>query len=445
MLSSNSHRRRNTASPAVFSIKPFKNSNGSTSFRVSGWLLGERIRRNFKLREDAIIGRDALLLKQAQTESSLRVVSTFLTDAQLREAEAGFLKLKDAPRTLSFYLDFGLTNHHEAKTNITIKDAIAAYLVERGNEVKQSLITQRQLDAINNELTIFQTFFPQGLMSELTPAKLREYILRKTDDEPPSLKTQNNRRAILFTLCKFACAQGWLATNPLADIKRHRVESSRGTAEILTAAQAAQLMAHVETLNGGAFVPYFALCLFAGIRPGHDGEISKLPASDVRLDTNAIIIEPWVSKVNMRRITMIQPNLAAWLRAYPLDQFPIMPPKDKIKNFTGRLTRLRKQFNLGHDVLRHSFISMHVAKFRSIGDTSLQAGNSEKIIRKHYLNATTPQEAESFFSILPSKKQPECPPKTPECPFAPAAPSATSAPAANAATGKELECAPLAA
>jgi len=38
----------NTVNPAVFAVKPFKNRNGSTSYRVSGWLLGERIRQNFK-------------------------------------------------------------------------------------------------------------------------------------------------------------------------------------------------------------------------------------------------------------------------------------------------------------------------------------------------------------------------------------------------------------
>jgi len=63
-----------------------------------------------------------LLLKQAQTNSSLRIVSTFLSDAQLREAEAAFHKLKDSPRPLSFYLDFALSNYREARTDTTVAD-----------------------------------------------------------------------------------------------------------------------------------------------------------------------------------------------------------------------------------------------------------------------------------------------------------------------------------
>ena len=51
--------------------------------------------------------------------------------------------------------------------------------------------------------------------------------------------------------------------------------------------------------------------------------------------------------------------------------------------------------------MRHTFISMFVAKFRSIGEAALQAGNSESIIRKHYLDLKTTEEAEQFFGILP--------------------------------------------
>ena len=37
------------------------------------------------------------------------------------------------------------------------------------------------------------------------------------------------------------------------------------------------MMEYFETFEGGRWVPYFALCLFAGIRPGvPEGEISKL-------------------------------------------------------------------------------------------------------------------------------------------------------------------------
>jgi len=54
-------------------------------------------------------------------------------------------------------------------------------------------------------------------------------------------------------------------------------------------------------------------------------------------------------------------------------------------------------------VMRHTFISMFVARFRSMGEAALQAGNSESIIRKHYLDLKSKEEAEQFFSIRPAK------------------------------------------
>jgi hypothetical protein len=51
--------------------------------------------------------------------------------------------------------------------------------------------------------------------------------------------------------------------------------------------------------------------------------------------------------------------------------------------------------------MRHTFISFFVAKYRSMGEAALQAGNSESIIRKHYLDLKTPSEAENFFGIVP--------------------------------------------
>jgi integrase len=157
-------------------------------------------------------------------------------------------------------------------------------------------------------------------------------------------------------------------------------------------------MEHFETFEDGRWVPYFALCLFAGIRPGvPHGEITKLNPEAVDLEAGVIHISAEVSKVREPRNITIQPNLAAWLRAYPLKS-PIV-----VGNFQKRRAKFAERFNLTHDVLRHTFISMFVAKFRSVGEAAIQAGNSESIIRKHYLDLKDTAEAEAFFSIRPKK------------------------------------------
>ena len=120
----------------------------------------------------------------------------------------------------------------------------------------------------------------------------------------------------------------------------------------------------------------------------------------MRLDTGVIHIEPEVSKVRMKRNVTLQPNLSTWLQAYPLDRYPIIVPA-----LQKHRAKVAKLFGLSHDVMRHTFISFFIAKFRSMGEAALQAGNSEAIIRKHYLDLKTPAEAEEFFNIRPQSRE----------------------------------------
>lgn len=66
--------------------------------------------------------------------------------------------------------------------------------------------------------------------------------------------------------------------------------------------------------------------------------------------------------------------------------------------------KARTHFKLRRDETRHSFISYHVAIHRSIGDAALEAGNSESMVRQHYLNLHTREEGEAFFSLVPDMK-----------------------------------------
>lgn len=65
------------------------------------------------------------------------------------------------------------------------------------------------------------------------------------------------------------------------------------------------------------------------------------------------------------------------------------------------ISTVRKRFALGDDVLRYSYISMHVTKFKSLAEVALEAGNSETMVRRHYLNLVSHAEAERFWSIAP--------------------------------------------
>ena len=380
-----------------FAVSQFENRNGITSWRVAGWLHGVRIRKNFKTKEEAAAEKAALELNALQAASGLRATATSLSNEQIREAEAVFRRLEGRTRSLGFYVDFALTNYRDPVRDISVADAAKEYVALREADFKQGNLSKRQFTSYRCELRALEIWFRGKTVAELTGLALTEFFKRGN----ASKKSYNNRRGLISAFLKHGLLKDWVGENVITKVPYFRgVGHRRGSAATLNVKQCADIMTWAEENHGGALVPFIALCLFAGIRPDlYEGEISKLEAKDVRLDTGVILIEPHVSKVRMKRNVTIQPNLAAWFRAYPLEEFPIMP-------YAFRRLRLkfRKQFGLSHDVLRHTFISMFVGKFRSLGEAALQAGNSESIIRKHYLDLKSTAEAEQFFSILPKRR-----------------------------------------
>ncbi|HVT83281.1 MAG TPA: site-specific integrase [Phycisphaerae bacterium] len=376
-----------------FAVSQFENRNGSTSWRVDGRLHGVRFRKNFKTREEAAAEKASLEIKALQTVAGLRQIATALTDEQVREAEALFRRMESKSRPLSFYVDFAFEHYREPEQQKSLNEAIAAYVASKEHEYDQQHISYPQLKRITWDLQRLAKHFKGKTVAEITVSGLVGFL----EGRRPSMKTFNNQRGVLGTFFKFCFHRGWVTENPVLKVPHYRIRQRRGMARTLSATQAQDLMEHFERFEGGRWVPYFALCLFAGIRPGvPDGEITKLKPEDVNLETGLIHISADVSKVREPRRIAIQPNLAAWLRAYPLKKFPIV-----VGNFQKRRAKFKDQFNLTHDVLRHTFISMFVAKFRSIGEAAIQAGNSESIIRRHYLDLKNKEEGEQFFGILP--------------------------------------------
>jgi integrase len=255
-------------------------------------------------------------------------------------------------------------------------------------------------------LKAFKAAFPAREVHTFATADIQGFLANRGVGK----KRLNNLRGDLnafFVFCQ-AAPREWTRENPVKPIPKYRI--ARGIPEIMSASTAARLMAYVETYSGGPrtnrptgfLAPYFALCLFAGLRPSvPDGEACKLgllanPGRFIDQEIGVIRITPEVAKTNSVRQVAIQPNLAEWLVRYPLSKYPIMPA-----NAGHLVTAVRKKFALGDDVLRHTFISMHVAKFKSLAAAALEAGNSETMIRRHYLNLVSEAEASKFWSITP--------------------------------------------
>jgi site-specific recombinase XerD len=354
---------------------------------------GHRIRKRFKNEEDARTWKGLQEIKALNQHSELHPVVTKLNQAQIAEAEAIVVRLSDR-YTLTQVGDYFFQHFHEPDFKISLSEASVKF---RG--AIEGVIRDRTLVQLKSTLGQFEQFMENCSLHEITADDVERYLrsLRAKDGvNPASRKTWNNYRADLHLFFEW-CGdkqRRWLSANPAADTTRFKID--REHIEVLELERARDLMQYVAEFKGGKLVRYFALALFAGIRPG--GELEKLAEHPELVDlfNRVVRITPAIAKTGKSRQIKIRKNLHEWLSRFSGEILPI--------NCDRELHATREKFGLSRDVLRHTFISMHVAAFKSFADAAIESGNTEKIIRDHYHNVVAPADAKAFWKISPGNE-----------------------------------------
>jgi len=380
----------------------------------------KRKRKQFQTRPEATRFRGEQEIRTGNVAATVRTVATRLTPGQLIEAEAAYEALGDRG-TLAGAVALFLDRAAPPEAPKAITDAIRAFLKDKESEGlrPQSIC---QLESTCRRFSSFATGQSIVYVHDISTAILEAFLrrIRAKNGGEASRKTWNNTRGELSSWLGWCCdnSRRWIKENPAAAISIRKLD---GTAEpeILTVARAARMMRDAETFADGKLARFVALAMFAGIRPGSSkrtpGEMDRLAAQQkpdelINLKTGFITIPADCSKTRKRRQIKIRPALHAWIEA--TDGHDIKPV-----NFDRLYKKFRKRHNLAHDELRHTFISMHVAAWRSIGDAALEAGNTERVINEHYLNTVLQSTAEAFWRIAPrGKRIPKAnvmPPKVP--------------------------------
>lgn len=393
-------KRKTATSLTLRETKSRKNGVEYSAWLVQGWTEGgKRQRRQFKTADEArrfISEKQVALLNHVPIHS----VATRLTPEQVAQAESAFSRLAGRA-TLDEAVSHFLAKAAPPERAVELRTAVRDFLIAKESEGLRS----QSVYQLERSLARFRDHAERKGIQRVhdCDANTVESFLRslraKDGVERASAKTWNNQRADLssfFSFCRDP-RRRWLRANPCEDVTKIK---TNGTAEPdrLSVWQAARLMRDAETSDGGKLARYFSLALFAGIRPGPKGELYKLarhPDRDrlIDLKMGIITIPPDVSKTRQKRQIVIRPALRAWLEATGSEILPV--------NADRLLKRMRKRHGLSHDVLRHTFISFHVAAFRSIGDAALEAGNSESVIKAHYLNLASTSQGNAFWRIAP--------------------------------------------
>ncbi|MCX6878699.1 MAG: phage integrase N-terminal SAM-like domain-containing protein [Verrucomicrobia bacterium] len=383
-----------------------KNGHFYNSFLVQGWKENGRwARKEFKKRADA---ENFAALKRIEIENQgrgQRLVLCPLDDDGIKLAVDAFDALGDAytlPEAISFFL-----KHHRAPDfTIRLADGIKQYL----DACERQGVRPRTILQFKSVLSQFCRHADNPHVHQITEQSVEAYLRSlgtKDGASVASRKTWNNYRNDLNRFFVWACDRDagtqrpWTFLNPVLEVSRFSSKQvAEQSPEVATTAPEEVLRLFSGLMqHGGALVKYFALAYFAGIRP--DGELKAIADQEnklINLRSGFITIPAGIAKTKDARKVSIPENLAAWLQAF--SGYPIIP-----KNFDRLIKEVRKQFSLQHDETRHSFISYHVAIHRSVGDAALQAGNSEGVVKKHYLNLHPKEDGAQFFSIVPDMEK----------------------------------------
>lgn len=209
----------------------------------------------------------------------------------------------------------------------------------------------------------------------------------------PETQTTYLRR--LDTFWRWAIARGYATGNPTLNVER---PSARASAiRILTPAECQRLLAACQVLDAG-LLPYFATCLFAGLRPDEAKQLTKDSIRD-----GWITVQAAHSKTRRRRLVEIHPTLQAWL------------------DLRGEIgwSNWRKRFRVvvaaavvgpdgphlplrwTADIMRHSFAS-YAYPLKGAQWTSNECGHSERTLFSRYRELVSRTDAEKFWQILPN-------------------------------------------
>jgi integrase len=295
----------------------------------------------------------------------------------------------------------------KAAGEITLSDAVRFYAANRIDLLAVRTITQTADEFVESRrgsgvsdiyvrnckasLKRF-TDCVQGNITDVTVADINRFLKGLKGLGPVS---RNGIRRNIVTMFSFAKRQGYLhperktAAELSETFKQPETEIQIFTPEEM---ERLLLAAHARIL------PLMAIGAFAGIR---SAEIHRLDWEDIKWDRGHIEIAGKKAKTAARRLVPLSDNLKAWLAPWRGETGKII----SITDYSGALsdTAVKAKIPGGwrQNALRHSFISYRVAETGDVARTSLEAGNSPKMIFRHYREIVDEEAAKAWWSIRP--------------------------------------------
>ena len=348
-------------------------NHGHTRWRVSTYVAGKRRQRFFSSKKLAVEWINLLRVDES--------CGNFWSDISTEEQRDIILAYKlAASKGLSVYRCLLQTPARAELKPLPLSEAVLEYQ----EVIKQRSLRPASLKQTQLFLSLLADEFGNELVHCVTASLLEKW----------SQKRNWKRSTIDGVIAKIGPFFSWLVReeyiekSPSSIIQRP-INDDCAPPKIFSVEETVKLLTTALRLDP-PYAKYFAIGLFAGVRPH---EIERLKEKDI--SERYIEITAATAKCRKRRLVNVLPNLKEWLK---------VSPKTPLKNKRRRKLALTKAADISwsNDIMRHSYASYHLAHFCSADKTALEMGHRDtNMLFRHYRQLVTREAAEAFWDVLP--------------------------------------------
>lgn len=264
-----------------------------------------------------------------------------------------------------------------------------AELVERHVEWVKAHRRKATADDRRKQLRTLAETFGTSKVHQIGTVELREWV---QGGGSPSVCAA--RKRAVSAMYGWAIGCGLAEENPAARIGVDEA-GERGEVAVFTAEEAKKILQAAEQV-AKKMVPYYAIGLFAGLRP--QNELRGVQEGDVDMERGQILVRRHTSKTHRGRFVPMTETLRRWLEVYPV--------RGKVWWNKRAHRRVVKKAGIRwiQDGMRHSRASYRLAAGVPVATVAEEDGHSVATLNANYATRIIPrEEAERFWGILPGE------------------------------------------
>lgn len=358
-------------------------------------------REGFTSEEDAITRAEQLAL---EVENKGTEAVAFPTHLRVMAQEC-IAKLEPFGKTLreatEHFVKWLQSEKHRSESRL-VTDCVEEYLTTRRAEVERGDLARTSLYEVIGRMKVLRGAFGGAPIMTISEDKVRSFL----DSMPVSARTRINTRLRMSHFFNFCKRKGWIDANPVVEIS---IKAKSGDVKILSVEETTALLkAAVGSKHPDVTIPYAAISLFAGLRPG---EADQLRWEQVHFDTNTIEVLRHTSKTRDTRFVPIDPTLKAWLEPHRRKAGQIVGAnfrktweavKRKAAEIRKEQSGTEDDFMFNNiDVMRHTYASYWLALHKNRTELAEHMGNSVVVIKKHYRRPILEATARAYWKLTP--------------------------------------------